>query len=156
MNDVKELKAKVESRTERNVEFRIRNQILYYKGRYVLSNKSDLIMQIMKECHDSHLGEHPGIKRTIKRISLLFWWKGLAKQVKDYVNSCLVCQRMKTQTKKPVGLLMPLPTPKAVWRNISTDFITNLPCVKGKSVIIVVVDRLSKFCHLGALPAKLT
>lgn len=51
---------------------------------------------------------------------------------------------------------MPLPTPDKVWQDISTDFITHLPCIKGKSVIVVVVDRLIKFCHLGALPAGYT
>lgn len=28
--------------------------------------------------------------------------------------------------------------------------------IKGKSVIIVVVDKLSKFYHLGALPTEFT
>lgn len=32
------------------------------------------------------------------------------------------------------------------------DFVTELPTVDGKSVIIVVVDRFTKYCHLGALP----
>lgn len=32
------------------------------------------------------------------------------------------------------------------------DFITHLPKIEGKTVILVVVDKLSKFFHLGALP----
>lgn len=52
---------------------------------------------------------------------------------------------------KPKGLLMPLPIPK-VWEDISMDYVTNLPKVKDKIVIFVVVDRLSKYCHLGSLP----
>lgn len=36
------------------------------------------------------------------------------------------------------------------------DFITGLPTVRGKSVIVVVVDRLSKYCHLRALSAGYT
>ena len=31
------------------------------------------------------------------------------------------------------------------------DFITNLPKFEGKSVIIVVVDRLTKYAHFCAL-----
>lgn len=34
------------------------------------------------------------------------------------------------------------------------DFITGLPTVDVKSVIIVVVDRFTKYCHLGALSAS--
>lgn len=62
----------------------------------------------------------------------------------------------KSSTQKPMGLLMPLNIPKAVWEGISVDFITRLLLVQGKSVIIVVVDRMSKFCHFGALSSKYT
>lgn len=33
------------------------------------------------------------------------------------------------------------------------DFVPGLPIVKGQLVIIVVVDRLTKYCHLGSLSA---
>ena len=36
------------------------------------------------------------------------------------------------------------------------DFITALPVSRGMSTILVVVDRLSKYIHLGALPANFT
>ena len=49
---------------------------------------------------------------------------------------------------------MPLPIPPSVWEDLSVDFITGLPKVENKTVIIVVVDRLSKSCHLGALPTN--
>lgn len=39
---------------------------------------------------------------------------------------------------------------------VSIDFVTGLPPVKGHSVIVVVVDRLSKYCHLGSLPESYT
>ena len=36
------------------------------------------------------------------------------------------------------------------------DFITALPVPRGMTTILVVVDRLSKYIHLGALPANFT
>ena len=36
---------------------------------------------------------------------------------------------------------MPLPVPQAIWIDIGLNF------VGGKSVILTVVDRFSKYCH---------
>jgi hypothetical protein len=37
--------------------------------------------------------------------------------------------------------------PQAVWTDVTLDFVEALPRVRGKSVILTVVDRLSKYCH---------
>lgn len=41
--------------------------------------------------------------------------------------------------------------PVSIWEAVSIDFIIGLPARKGKSVIAVAVDRLSKYCHLRVL-----
>nr|CAB3502345.1 unnamed protein product [Digitaria exilis] len=48
---------------------------------------------------------------------------------------------------RPPDALMPLPVPKTVWADVGLDFIEALPRVGGKSVILTVVDRFSKYCH---------
>ena len=58
-----------------------------------------------------------------------------------------VCQRHKIDHQKPVGLLQPLPILTQVWTNISMDFLDGLPPSKGKTVLLVVVDWLSKYAH---------
>jgi hypothetical protein len=67
------------------------------------------------------------------------------------VAECDVCQRNKGEAVKDPGTLQPLPIPPAIWRDISMDFIVGLPKSSNKSVIMVVVDRLSKYAHFCAL-----
>jgi hypothetical protein len=41
--------------------------------------------------------------------------------------------------------------PSSVWRDIALDFVEGFPKVGGKSVILTVVDRFSKYAHFIAL-----
>jgi hypothetical protein len=55
------------------------------------------------------------------------------------------------ETIKTPGLLQPLAIPSQHWEEVSMDFITGLPKFEGKSVIMVIVDRLTKYTHFCAL-----
>ncbi|GJV10940.1 retrotransposon-related protein [Tanacetum coccineum] len=88
-----------------------------------------------------------GIQVSLKKLSSLFYWKGMSKAVKMFVRECDICQRYKPNLEAYSGFLQPLPVPEQVWKDISMDFIDGLPSSQGKTVILVVVDRLSKYAH---------
>jgi hypothetical protein len=71
--------------------------------------------------------------------------------VLNFFLECDVCQCNKGETVKSPGTLQPLLIPPAIWRDISMDFIVGLPKSGNKSIIMVVVDRISKYAHLCAL-----
>jgi len=101
--------------------------------------------------HNSPIGGHAGRDATIKKLQQLFYWKGLSKDVQHHVRNCTVCQDCKYEYVASPGLLQPLPIPTGVWQDISMDFIEELPKSFGAQVILVVVDRLSKFAYFVAL-----
>ena len=65
----------------------------------------------------------------------------------SYIKQCSICQHTKHSHDHPAGLLQPLPIPAGVWQDMFMDFVEVLPKSEGYSVILVVVDRLTKFAH---------
>jgi len=54
---------------------------------------------------------------------------------------------MKNGTKVPAGKFIANEIPEKVWIHLMVNFITKLPLVAEKDVILVVCDRLSKMAH---------
>ena len=71
-----------------------------------------LRQDIIKEHHDIPLIGHVGVHRIVDHIKRALWWKGLWGDVGQYVQSCPVCQLMKSDHRKKAGLLQPIPLPR--------------------------------------------
>ena len=125
--------------------------ILFYKNRAVIAPTSSLKQVLLKEFHDSKMAGHSGVLRTYRRLSQNFYWEAMKRNVGVYVAACDVCQRNKSDSRLPAGLLQPLLIPSQVWEDISMDFIDGLPVSAGKTSIMVVVDHLTKYAHFFAL-----
>ncbi|KAJ8406907.1 hypothetical protein AAFF_G00291830 [Aldrovandia affinis] len=81
-----------------------------------------------------------------------FWWRGMERDVREFVAACNICARNKVSQLALSGLLRPLPVPHRPWSHIALDFVTGLPSSNGHTVILVIVDRFSKAAHFIALP----
>ncbi|GKB16526.1 ty3-gypsy retrotransposon protein [Tanacetum coccineum] len=128
--------------------------LMIFQDCYYVGNESKLKELLLCEFHDTTSVGHGGIKKMLVRLSTLFYWQRMRKSVEEYIRKCLVCQQTKYSTHAIGGYLQPLPTPMAVWEDVSMDFITGLPVLKGMSVILVMVDRFSKYAHFSSLPTS--
>nr|GEX50732.1 hypothetical protein [Tanacetum cinerariifolium] len=102
--------------------------ILKRKGKVVVGNDLELRKELVHHFHDEAISGYSGAHVTMKKLGSLFYWKCLKKMVKQMIRDC----------------------------NISMDFIEKLPTSYGKSVILVVVDRLSKYAHFIPLTHPFT
>jgi hypothetical protein len=112
-----------------------------------IGNNSALRTKLIASFHSSPAGGHSGINSTYHKVKHLFQWKGLKQDVENFVKQCVICQHDKHEHSHPGGLLQPLPIPAEAWQDVSMDFIEGLPMSGGCNVILVVVDRFTKFAH---------
>ena len=99
--------------------------------------------------HSTPLAGHPGVTKTFELVTRYFWWQSLHADVTDFEARCDACQKAKSRTQKPPGLLQSLPIPAYPWQHVTMDFVTGLPATpRGYDCIAVIVDRLTKFIRL--------
>jgi len=101
--------------------------ILWYKGRIYLGPHSELKIKVLQEAHSVPTAGHSEFLKTYHKAKQSFYWKGMKKDIQNFITKCEVCQRNKGETVKTPGLLQPLPIPNQRWEEISMDFITGLP-----------------------------
>ena len=118
--------------------------LVHYGGRLYLPPDSPLLQEVLRAIHEEG---HEGVQRTLHRLRRDFHFPDMKRVVQDLVRACTECQHNKPEHLHPAGLLLPLPVPQGVWSDIAMDFVEALPRVRGKSVILTVVDRFSKYAH---------
>ncbi|XP_073221532.1 uncharacterized protein [Cicer arietinum] len=125
-------------------DFQLTKGRLFYHSTLVISSNSGCIPLLFKEFHSSPTDGHSSFLCTYRRMAGYPYWVGMRKSVMEFVQSSDVCQRQKYVVSSPMGLLHPFSILEKFWEEISVDFITGLPKLKGFEAIFVVVDRLSK------------
>ena len=63
--------------------------------------------EIIKKRHDRLIAGHFGQQRTYELIKRDFYWPNMLIDIQKYINSCSICQKIKSSRKKPNGKLMP-------------------------------------------------
>ncbi|GKB40240.1 putative mitochondrial protein [Tanacetum coccineum] len=91
------------------------------KGKVVVGGDMALRKELIKYFHDEVVGGHSGVYVTTKKLMAYPW-------------------------THPT-----LPIPERIWAEVTMDFIEKLLTSNGKSVIMVVADRLTKYAHFMAL-----
>jgi hypothetical protein len=118
--------------------------LLRQDGKIYVPDADNLRLRVLQYKHDHLLSGHFGQNKTLELVRRDYIWPNLRSFVFDFVKTCTICKRNKSQRHKPYGFLKQLPIPSRPWNSISMDFIEQLPISSGFTDILVIVDRLTK------------
>lgn len=102
--------------------------------------------KILRKFHNTPLGGHQGISRTIKRIKQQHNWVGLKKDVQAYVLACPSCEKNKSSNTTIQQPMVITTTASRPFERIALDIVGPLATSeKHNSYILTVQDDLTKF-----------
>lgn len=115
------------------------------------SNEQE-IMDIIKMFHSSIFGGHQGSSRTLARIKEYYSWPNMMRDIRTYIRSCPICQKVKFMGSTKAPLMIP-DTSKCAWNRLSIDLCGPLNVTeKGNKYILTCQDDLTKFVIVSAIP----
>ena len=113
---------------------------LYFKGRMYIPPAAH--HTLVDSLHSSPALGHAGQFHTKTFLKHDFWWPGLSTYINKFIKGCAICQQNKINTHPtcpPLNLV--LSTTTLLFKQLSVDLVTDLPCVGNTDSIMVVVDH---------------
>ena len=109
---IMKLRSEVESGQRGDLSLREREDGTVVMGqRLCVPDVGDVRREIMEETHSSAYAMHPGSTKMYHTLKEHYWWKGMKRDIAEFVSRCLTCQQVKAEHQKPAGLLQSLPIP---------------------------------------------
>jgi len=96
----------------RDKEWREENRLMLRDGKVHVPKDEKMRAEVIWLHYDTPVGGHGGQWKTTELVTRNFWWPGVIKEVKKYIEKCNICQRNKNRTEAPTGKLMPNAVPK--------------------------------------------
>ena len=111
-----------------------------------------MIDGVLTCCHDHVLAAHFGFHRTYDRIRYRYFWKGMYKDVDNWVRSCISCAQRKTHRHKVIAPMITMKVP-GPFERVSVDVLGPLPTtVLGNRYVLCFTDHCTRWPILAPLP----
>jgi len=105
-------------------------------------------VRVLRECHDAPTAGHLGARGTASRLSQRYFWPGVFRDAKRYVQRCESYQKFKTVQTKAASKMLTRVTNEP-FDILCADFVGLLPGSKhGNTMLLVFHDIFSKWVEL--------
>ena len=129
-------------------------EMIKYNESLYVSEDLSIRKELLKCHHDDLLVRHFDADKISKLLNCKYYWKSMIKNVKEYINTCDIYQRVKMKHHLSYDELRSLSRLTDSWKEITMNFITDLSSSKWKEVmydlIFMIVDHYIKMtCYLS-------
>lgn len=122
--------------------------ILYKENKIYLP--TNMRSAILRKNHDDLMAGHGGRKATLERLQTNYWWPTIMSDVKNYVDSCVVCQQRKRPTEKTHGLMESFFV-EEVFECVAIDCVGPWKATRrANTTVMVAIDMFSRFVEATA------
>ena len=110
--------------------------------------------QVMSLAHESLLGGHLGVKKTMDKVTTSFYWPGIHGDISRFCRSCDVCQKTIDKGKVTRVPLERMPLIDEPFKRVAVDIIGKIQPASesGNRYILTLVDVATRYPE--AVPLK--
>ena len=101
-------------------------EMIKYNESLYVSEDFSVREELLKHHHDDSLARHFDADKINELLNCKYYWKSMIKNVKEYVNTYDICQRMKMKHHLSYDELRSLSQLTDSWKEITMNFITSL------------------------------
>lgn len=105
----------------------------------------DLVRAVLTVTHEGHVG----ISLMKRRIRERYYWKGLHKDIEEFVNGCDACKLVARSL--PPEPLIRSDLPDYAWQKLAIDFLG--PAPSGEK-LLVLVDYYSRYVEVSEISCE--
>ena len=127
--------------------------LLFHNKQVYVSEEESVRAELFKLHYNDVLVRYFSVERTLKLLTQKYYWIDMHTDVKEYVASCDICQRVKVSQYYLYSEMQVLSQLKELWREVTMNFITDLLFSKYNrciyNVILVIVHQYIKMiCYI--------
>ncbi len=135
-------------------------EMIEYNESLYVSEDLSVREELLKYHYDNSLTRHFDADKINELLDCKYYWKSMIKNVKEYINTCDICQRVKMKHHLSYDELKSFSRLTDSWKEIIMNFITDLSSSKWKEVmydlILVIVNHYMKMTRYLFMKKTLT
>ena len=128
--------------------FFVKDELLYHRDKVLQQNVQHICLPTARRneaCRLAHDMCHLGYKRTKEKLHLNFFWPGMSKTIREYVDTCLACQKKARSVIKDRVPISIVPRDQVPFSHLYMDVVGPLLNKAEYNFCLCLIDSHTRF-----------